>query len=292
MTDIAGKAAVITGGGTGIGMGIAKELARQGVPVAIADIMIDNARRTAGEINAAGGKAIAIACDVCERGSIAAMRDEATAALGPIQLLFANAGATNFERLADIADNDIDWLIQVNLMGVINTVKAFLPGMIVAGGGHVVATASMAGLLPGWIPLHTIYSAAKMGIIGFAMNLAMEVRQHGIAVSTYCPGGVASGIAGRNASYRPEKYGGPRQGKMVIPRESYIDNPVALYAPEAIGPIVLDAVRANHPFIFDHSEHLHEFRETFGSVVEACFGHIADWEREHGAPEVVRVQAG
>jgi NAD(P)-dependent dehydrogenase (short-subunit alcohol dehydrogenase family) len=184
MTDIAGKSAVITGGATGIGMGIAKELARCGVPVAIADIMIDNARRTVGEIVAAGGKAIAIPCDVCERASIAAMREEAEAALGPIQLLFANAGATNFQRLSEIEDNDIDWLIQVNLMGVINTVKAFLPGMIAAGGGHMVATSSMAGLLPGWIPLHTIYSAAKLGIIGFMMNLAMEVKQHGVAVST------------------------------------------------------------------------------------------------------------
>ncbi len=292
MTDIAGKAAVVTGGGTGIGMGVARELARQGVPVAIADIMIDNARRTAAEIVAAGGTALAIPCDVCDRASIAAMRDEATAALGPIQLLFANAGATNFQRLSEIEDNDIDWIIQVNLMGVINTTKAFLPGMIAAGGGHIVATASMAGLLPGWIPLHTIYSAAKLGIVGFAMNLAMEVRQHGIEVSTYCPGGVASGIAARNPGYRPAQFGGPREGAMVVPKESYVDNPVALYSPEAIGPIVLNAVRNNHPFIFDHSEHAKEFRETYAAVVEACFGHIAEWEREHGVPEVVRVQQG
>jgi hypothetical protein len=76
----------------------------------------------------------------------------------------------------------------------------------------------------------------------------------------------------------------------VVPKESYVGNPVKLYAPEAVGPIVLEAVRCDHPFIFDHSDHAKEFRETYATVVEACFGHIASWEREQGAPEVVRVQ--
>ena len=108
MTEIRGKAAVVTGGGSGIGMGLTKELARQGARVAIADIKLANAQAVAAEIIAAGGTAIALECDVCERASITAMRDAAIAALGPVQLVFANAGATSFDPLMDMSDADVD----------------------------------------------------------------------------------------------------------------------------------------------------------------------------------------
>ena len=150
MTEITGRAAVVTGGGSGIGMGLAKQLAKQGASVAVADILLDNARKVAEEINAAGGKAFAIHCDVCERDSIRQMKAEANEALGPIKLVFANAGATSFAPLMDVSDEDVDWIIQVNLMGVMHTTRAFLPDMIAGGEGHIVATSSMAGLLPGW----------------------------------------------------------------------------------------------------------------------------------------------
>src|ERR1700755_327530 len=101
MTEISGKAAVVTGGGSGIGLGLAKELAKQGASVAIADIILANAQKVADAINASGGKAVAIQCDVTDRASIKAMKEQATAALGPIQLVFANAGATSFDPLMD-----------------------------------------------------------------------------------------------------------------------------------------------------------------------------------------------
>lgn len=176
MTEMAGKAAVVTGSGTGIGRALAKELARQGAAVAVADIMIDNARQVVEEIAAAGGRAVALHCDVCEREAIRRMKAEANEALGPIRLLFANAGATSFEPLAEMADADVDWIVQVNLMGVMNTTRAFLPDMMAAREGHILATASMAGLLPGWVD---------------------------------------TGMASRSALYRPPRFGGPREGVPV-----------------------------------------------------------------------------
>jgi NAD(P)-dependent dehydrogenase (short-subunit alcohol dehydrogenase family) len=269
-------------------MGLAKELAKRGAIVAVADILLESARRVSEEINGAGGKAVAIHCDVCERDSIAKMKAEANAAIGPIKLLFANAGATSFDPLMNMSDNDVDWIIQVNLMGVMNTTRAFLPDMIAAREGHIVATSSMAGLLPGWIPVHVVYSAAKLGIIGMMMNLALEMKAYGIHTTIYCPGGVASGMKANNASYRPARFGGPAKGTVHVPEASFKSNPISFYSPESVAPMVLRAVHYNRPFVFDHADQRRFFRETYSDVVESCYDDIEAYEREEGLPPVVR----
>ena len=285
MTEISGKAAVVTGGGSGIGMGLAKELARQGAAVVVADIMLANAQTVAAAIQAAGGKAVAIECDVTDRDSIRRLRDQATAAFGPIQLVFANAGASSFDPLVDMSDDDVDWIVEVNLMGVMRTTRAFLPDMIAAGGGHICATASMAGLLPGWIPTHAPYSAAKAGIIGLMMNLSLELKQHGIHTTSYCPGGVATGMKVNNAKYRPARFGGPGEGDLHVSEESGdVAASHAFYTPEAVAPMVLDAVRHDRAFAFDHPEQREHFRRTYSDVVEACYDATQAWEDEHGIP--------
>lgn len=285
MTEIAGKAAVVTGGGSGIGMGLAKELARQGASVAIADINLANAEKVAGEIRAAGGTAVALHCDVCDRASIAAVKAAAVAALGPVTLVFANAGATSFTPLADMSDDDVDWIVQVNLMGVMHATRAFLPDMIAAREGHVCATASMAGLLPGWIPEHVPYSAAKAGIIGMMMNLALELKPHNVHTTSYCPGGVASGMKVNNGQYRPARFGGPEQvAEVQFTGNSTTHSALDFYHPEHVAPMVLDAVRNNRAFAFDHADQRRFFRETYANVVEACYDATDAWEREHGLP--------
>ncbi|MBW8752598.1 MAG: SDR family oxidoreductase [Sphingomonadales bacterium] len=289
MTDISGKAAVVTGGGSGIGMGLAKELARQGASVAIADIILENAQKVAESIQASGGpgsaRAVAIQCDVTDRESIKAMKQQATAALGPIQLVFANAGATSFDPLMEMSDDDVDWIITVNLMGVMYTARAFLPDMIAAGGGHVCATASMAGLLPGWIPVHAPYSAAKAGIIGLMMNLQLELREHNVFTTSYCPGGVATGMKQNNARYRPAKFGGAGEGEVHVGELNHEQSSLHFYTPADIAPMVLNAVKHNRPFVFDHADQRHLFRETYSQIVEACYDDIEAWEREHGIPD-------
>ena len=285
MTEIAGRTAVVTGGGNGIGMGLAKELARQGARVAVTDIMLDNAEAVAEAIRSSGGEAIALACDVCERDSINAMRDAVHDAFGPVQLLFANAGATSFDPLMEMSDDDVDWILQVNLHGVMNTTRAFLPDMIAGKEGHVCATASMAGLLPGWIPVHAPYSAAKAGIIGLMMNLALEMREHNVFTTSYCPGGVATGMKDNNARYRPARFGGPVEEELHVSEASANAKSMAFFTPEAVAPMVLDAVRANRPFVFDHPEQRAEFRRTYSGIVEACYDAADEWHASHGTPE-------
>lgn len=286
MTDIQGRAAVVTGGGSGIGRGIALELARQGASVAVADINLENAQKVVDNIVAAGGLAVAVHCDVCDRRSITKMAAEAKAALGVITLVVANAGATSFDRLTDMTDDDVEWILTVNLMGVMFTTRSFLPDMIAHGqGGHILATASMAGLLPGWIPVHVPYSAAKMGIIGMMMNLQCETLEHDIYTTSYCPGGVATGMKENNASYRPLKYGGPQSGAVEISGSSAKSTPGIFYTPDDVAPIVLNAVKNNRPFVFDHAEQRALFKQTYSDIVEACYDDIQAWEDAHGTPQ-------
>ena len=285
MTEIAGKTAVVTGGGSGIGMGLAKETRRQGARVAVADIQLAKAEAVAAAIREAGGEAVALHCDVTERASINGMRDAAIAALGPVSLVFANAGATSFTPLVEMSDADVDWIVQVNLMGVMNTTRAFLPGMIGAGGGHICATSSMAGLLPGWMPVHVPYSAAKMGIIGMMMNLAIELRPYNVFTTSYCPGGVASGMKANNGAYRPEKFGGPEPvAEVQFSGTDQTHSSMAFYRPEDVAPIVLNAVRNNRPFVFDHADQRRLFAETYASIVEACYDDLEAWQAENGVP--------
>ena len=285
MTEIAGKTALVTGGGSGIGRGLALALAQAGSSVVVADILKDKAQAVVDQIKAAGGAAIAVACDVCERAAINQMKTEANAAFGPVTLLFANAGATSFDPLMEMSDDDVDWIVQVNLMGVMNTTRAFLPDMIAQREGHVMATASMAGLVPGWIPQHAPYSAAKAGIIGLMMNIAIELKPHNIHTTSYCPGGVASGMKANNARYRPAKFGGPGEGEVNVSDASATAKQMAFYSPDAVAPMVLRAVRNNRPFVFDHADQRQVFRDTYSKVVEACYDDIDAYEREFGIPD-------
>ena len=130
MTEIAGKVALVTGGGSGIGRGLAVTLAREGARVIVADILEENAQKVAAEIQAAGGSALPVVCDVCERAAVRRMKAQAEQAFGAVSLLFANAGATSFERLTDMSEDDVDWILTVNLLGVTNCLTTFLPAMV------------------------------------------------------------------------------------------------------------------------------------------------------------------
>jgi NAD(P)-dependent dehydrogenase (short-subunit alcohol dehydrogenase family) len=280
MTDIKGRNALITGGGSGIGEALAKALAAEGASVAVADIILTNAQRVAGEITAAGGTAFAVACDVCERDSIRRMKEEVNAALGSVSLLVANAGATSFERLVKMSDADIDWIIQVNLMGTTYCLQAFLPDMIEANEGHVVAVASMAGMLPAWIPYHAPYSAAKMGVIGMMLNLGIELREHNIVATTYCPGGVATGMKDNNERYRPARFGGPGPGPVRVPEGFMHENITAFLPPQQIAPMVLRAIRNNRRIVFDHAEQRKIWIETYQSLVLEAFDDVQEYEQQ------------
>jgi len=279
VTEIAGKAAVVTGGGSGIGEALCIELAAAGARVVVADIIGEKAQAVADGIRAGGGDAIAVSVDVCERAAIRTLKETANAVFGPIQLLFANAGATSFERLTAMSDEDVDWLFQVNLMGVVYSLQVFLPEMIAAGDGHVVATASTSGLLPGWVPSQSCYASTKMGIIGMIFNLRYELGLHGVGASVLCPGPTSTSMKDNNGLYRPARFGGPTAGPVVLPTEFTSDpnQNLNFRMPEDVARMTLRAVRDDFPLIVLDAADRAQFERTYLDVVNEAFDRAAQF---------------
>jgi NAD(P)-dependent dehydrogenase (short-subunit alcohol dehydrogenase family) len=273
VTEVAGRVAVVTGGGSGIGRGLARALAAEGAVVAIGDLMADRAEAVAREIREDGGSALGVACDVCERASVAEMRRAANEAFGRVSLLFANAGATTLQRLTDMTDDDVDWILQVNLGGVVNCLGAFLPDMVAARDGHIVATASMAGLLPSVLPNHAPYAAAKAGVIGMMLNLRAETAEAGVGCTVLCPGGVRTRI-GESSKYRPARFGGPSDEAVVASPELLEGAKTRRFRfrpPEEIAQMVLAAVRENRPMVVTDPAQRQDFVDDYVGVVLAAF---------------------
>jgi NAD(P)-dependent dehydrogenase (short-subunit alcohol dehydrogenase family) len=211
--DLAGKTAVVTGAGSGIGRAVALNLARNGMRVAILDIQADNAEQVAAEARRGGAEAWAAACDVSDGDATA----DLVRSFGPIGVLIANAGVTAFEPFAEMRESDIDWIYGVNFLGVSRLLRTVLPGMIAAGEGHVVVTSSMAGLVPTWAPIHAPYVATKAGALGMVLNLRPELAAHGVGCTVVCPGGVATNILDA-PKRRPDRFGGASTSPIEPPK--------------------------------------------------------------------------
>jgi len=270
MTEIAGKAAVVTGGGSGIGRALARALAAEGVPVVVADILEENAQAVTREITDAGGAARAVVCDVSDRASVRKLKAEANGAFGTISLLFANAGATSLEPLTALSDDDFDWITQVNFFGVSHCLRAFLPDMLAQRAGHVVATASLVGLIPPFLPRHVPYTAAKAGVIAMMLNLREEVSEAGIGCTVLCPGGVATRI-GDTPRYRPARFGGPFERSLKRPEGFVQAHKIVFRPPEDVAEMVLLAVRENRPMVVTDAAQRDDFVRDYVDVVLSAF---------------------
>ena len=209
MDELNGRVAVVTGGGSGIGRGIALTLGAEGMTVAVADIQQSKAEAVAAEIESTGGRALGIGVDVTSVESLAAAAKEIVAQAGGVNLLCANAGV--LARIGPLADHTIgDWeyTLSVNVMGVVKTVAAFLPALRAsAPDAHIVNTASLGGLVSDVRAPIGAYIASKYACVGYSEMLRAELAGEGIGVSVLCPGVVASNLMGTSAENRPDAFG-------------------------------------------------------------------------------------
>jgi NAD(P)-dependent dehydrogenase (short-subunit alcohol dehydrogenase family) len=189
--EFEGQRALVTGAASGIGRACGVELARRGARVVVVDIDEGRLGEAVAEIEAAGGQARGIVCDVSKAERVQALADEVLAQ-GPVDLLFSNAGVAVVSPVETMKLADWEWLLGVNVWGPILLTRAFLPSMLARGRGHLAATASMAGLVGA--PGMAAYSLTKFAMVGFYESLWLEVAGRGLDVTVVCPGYVKTGL--------------------------------------------------------------------------------------------------
>jgi NAD(P)-dependent dehydrogenase (short-subunit alcohol dehydrogenase family) len=257
MRDLEGKVAVITGAGSGIGRGTALALAEAGMHVVVADIDEASARSVAGEL---GGRSVAVRTDVADRASVEALADAAYAEFGAVHVLHNNAGVALMMRLDTMKDVDWDWILSINLKGVVNGLQAFLPRMKEqAGEKHIVNTASMAGMFAP--QMLGAYNATKFAVVAISETLREEVAEDAIGVSVLCPGVVGTNIMQNTVRDRP-----PGGADMQLPSIEPSSGFTNVMQPEEVGRLVRQAIIDNDPYIFTHPE--------LGAVAQARFDRI------------------
>jgi NAD(P)-dependent dehydrogenase (short-subunit alcohol dehydrogenase family) len=228
----------------------------------LADLDESGMARAVEAIRAGGGEAIAVRTDVTDREQVEALAERAWATWGRVHILCNNAGVALWGSLEGATYRDWQWVLGVNLWGVIHGLLAFLPRMIAQReGGHVLNTASMAGLIAS--QGLGVYNTSKYAVVGLSETLAKDLRPHGIGVSVLCPMGVATQIRGSERS-RPVHL----RNEVPVPVA-----PVELIgrtlAPGEVAAMAIAAIRANELYVITHEEGLEPLRRRFQRIEQA-----------------------
>jgi len=200
-----GKTAVVTGAASGIGKAIAVALAAKGCHVVLVDLNEDATAGARDEVEAAGGRALVVAADVRHPAEVVEVYRRTLEAFGNVDILINNAGVLRVGPALEATDEDWRNVIDVNLWGVVNGCRVFGPHFKAQGAGHIVNTASAAGL--SGLPYSASYSTSKFAVVGLSESLRWELAQFGVGVTVLCPGAVKTGIAVGS--------GGPRTAELV-----------------------------------------------------------------------------
>ena len=253
MENLRGKVAVITGGASGIGKAVATRSAAEGMKLVLADIEEPVLEATARELAAEGAEVRAVVTDVSDAASVRALRDETLQHFGGAHLIHNNAGVGVGGPIWEITEDEWRWILGVNLWGVVHGINAFVPVLLEQGEGHVVNTASIAGLTstPGLGP----YTATKHAVVAISESLFKDLRAAGapIGVSVLCPGFVQTGI-GQSDRNRPD-WAPEHDPATAAERTSFIQAMVdAGIEPRTVADRVLDAVYDGTFYILTHPE--------------------------------------
>lgn len=236
MEGFAGKVAVVTGAGSGIGQALAVELARSGAKLAISDINTEGLAQTEERLKAIGAPVKADRLNVAEREAFLAYADAVNEHFGKVNQIYNNAGIAFTGDIEISQFKDIERVMDVDFWGVVNGTKAFLPHLIASGDGHVINVSSVFGLFS--VPGQAAYNSAKFAVRGFteALRQEMILAGHPVKVTTVHPGGIKTAIA-RNAT--------AAEGVDANQLAEFFDKRLASTSPQRAARIILDAVRKN-----------------------------------------------
>ena len=264
LEELDGKTAVITGGASGIGKGIAQALKAEGMNIVIADVERSALEATATEIGAVG-----VLCDVSAMENVQALADQVLDRFGAIHVLCNNAGVGSNAPIAEMTPSDWQWMLGVNLMGVIHGTRAFLPALQAnPDGGHIVNTASMSGfrIVPGLGG----YGVTKFGIMAFSETLALELagEESKVGVSILCPGPVHTNIKASSRN-RPGALAGGALADMDL-EESEEGRRLRWIGPLDVGRLVVRAIKSGDLYVLTHPE-MGPMVEKRHRAIEAAF---------------------
>jgi NAD(P)-dependent dehydrogenase (short-subunit alcohol dehydrogenase family) len=268
MKDFRGKTAFVTGGAGGIGLSMARAFGRAGMNVVLADIDESAAKAAAEQLASEQIKAAPVQVDVSDHASIRTAALAAVAAFGKVHVLCNNAGVAVGGPIENVKDKDWDWIIDVNLKGVVYGTETFVPLIKSHGeGGYIVSTASMAGMIspPGMEP----YTATKFAVVAMNEGWAQQLAPLNIGVSVLCPGFVKTRIH-ESGRARQDKYGG--QGEVdplgAGPSEA-AQMVLSGIDPDVVGNRVLEAIRDNELYIFTHPQMREFVAMRFAGIMAA-----------------------
>jgi NAD(P)-dependent dehydrogenase (short-subunit alcohol dehydrogenase family) len=275
MQNLPGKTAFVTGGASGIGLGIAKALLGAGMNVVIADIRDDHLAAAQTEMGSPD-RVLALKLDVTDRAAYAAAADAAEARFGKIHILCNNAGVAVVGPTDLATFDDWDWVMGVNVGGTINGIVTILPRMLAHGeGGHIVNTASMSALVP--VGGTTIYSAGKAAVTAMMECMRPELESRGVICSAFCPGAVQSNIADAGKT-RPADLAETGYAE-ADKRRQQGGNFFHLYqTKEEVGERVLQGILNDELYILTHSEFLVGVRERGEATTAAVQTHLPENE--------------
>jgi len=262
MDSVSGRVAVVTGGASGIGRALCLGFATAGARVVVADVDASGMDATLEAVKHAGSEAISVKTDVSRRTDVEALAERAFEQWGGVHVLCNNAGVAVHGGLESASHQDWEWVIGVNLWGVIHGIEVFVPRMIAQGEpGHIVNTASMAGLIAS--QGLGIYNTTKYAVVGLSVTLQKDLRPYGIGVSVLCPMGVATAIreSERNRPAHLRNPGGRREGEIELLGRRL--------SPEHVAERVLRAILANRLYVITHEEGLEPLRRRFQRMERA-----------------------
>ena len=260
--------AVVTGAASGIGRALVEALLNAGAHVVAVDI--DGASLERFRANEKMANRLHVfSVDVSDASAMETARVFAESVIGGVDLLFNNAGvAYNVKPLWEISPEMVDWSYGVNVFGVINGIRSFVPTMIAQGNGHIVNTSSIGGFQVSErfdIWHQGLYASTKYAVVALSEALAMELAPRGIGVSVLAPSGVATGIA-KSDRNRPERFGGPGSGSSSIAMAEMIE---AGSDPAAVADITLDAVLNNRLYVFTDGDFRERLRQRAQRIDQA-----------------------
>ena len=277
MRGFAGKVAVITGGGGGFGAAFARQAQRLGMRIVLADVQADALEQQVAALREAGAEVIGVRCDVSSDVDVARLAEAAYGQFGAVNLLFNNAGvAGTGGYLWENSEADWRWTLGVNLMGVANGIRNFVPRMIAAGldaeGGHIVNSASIAGWL--CAPLLGAYNASKAAVVSATETLYHDLKLAGsqIGVSVLCPAFVPTAIfaSERNRPAELANVAPPTASQRLARAAGEKAVAGGKLGADEIAAHTFDAIRANRFYVFTHPQIMPTVRARLEAALEGA----------------------